>query len=156
MAWQAMIIIINIFNFLFDLIFVVGMQFCAVSNNYSKHQKKFGTFQESSAVPNSFILIDEATHHSSASLAKNAMPTLLAISFFLGKGAPFPVLQFFCETAGFLLDKRQQNLQYVVVISGILRYTFLPIRKGLTWQHHTLFQEQDNFYPRCTLPLNAF
>jgi hypothetical protein len=37
MAWQAMIIIINIFNFLFDLIFVVGMQFCAVSNNYSKH-----------------------------------------------------------------------------------------------------------------------
>ena len=44
---------------------------------------------------NSFIFIDEAIHHLSASLAKNA-------AAFLGKGSPFPVLRFFCEDPGFL------------------------------------------------------
>ena len=83
---------------------------------------------------NGFILINEAIHHASASLAKNAVA-------FLGKGSPFPVLRFFSEEPGFLLEKRQENWQYMVLRSGILRYIFLPIQKGLTWQSHALFQE---------------
>lgn len=47
-------------------------------------------------------------HHSSASSAKNAKPTLLAMDLFLRKDSLSPVLQSFCEVLVFPLGKRQR------------------------------------------------
>ena len=94
----------NLFYFLFDLIFLLLVcsfalfQIILVSIRRNVELSKKPTQPQ-----NRFILINEAIHHESASLAKNA-------AAFFRKGSPFPVLRFFCEDPGFLLGKRQGNL----------------------------------------------
>ena len=104
-------VVIGLFDFLFDSIFLLLVgSFALFQRILVSIRRNLELSKKPTQPQNRFILIDEAIHHSSASLAKNAMPTLLAMGFFLGKGSPFLVLTFFCEVPGFLLEKRQGNV----------------------------------------------
>lgn len=97
-------VVIDLFDFLFDSIFLLLVgSFALFQRILVSSRRNLELSKKPTQPQNRFILIDEAIHHSSASLAKNA-------AAFLGKGSPFPVLRFFCEDPGFLFGGRQGNL----------------------------------------------